>query len=150
MTPGGYLCALTIGTFDRVHPGHLELIHATRALVGALGEVWVGVNTDQFVTRYKRRAPALSLAERLESLRALREVDHAFVNVGDEDSGVLIDAVQPDILTIGDDWLDADGSEERYFRQLGVTREWMDARGLRVTYVPRTRGLSSSALRALP
>lgn len=149
MTPGGSLCALTIGTFDQVHPGHLELIGATRALVGALGEVWVGVNTDEFVARYKGRPPILSLTSRIELLRSLREVDHVFVNVGDESSGVLIDAVQPDILTIGDDWLDPGHDERRYFAQLGVTAEWMDARGLRVQYVPRTRGTSSSALRVL-
>jgi cytidyltransferase-related domain len=143
------MIALTIGTFDQIHPGHLELIAATRYLVGATGEVWVGVNRDEFVTRYKGRPPIFSLASRVEMLKALADVDHVFVNVGDENSGLLIDAVRPDIITIGDDWLDPDGSEERYFAQLGVTAEWMQERDLRVQYVPRTRGVSSSALRVV-
>ena len=149
MTPAGHVCALTIGTFDQVHPGHLELIAATRRLVGALGEVWVGVNTDEFVARYKGRPPILSLASRIEMMGALREVDHVFVNVGDEDARVLIECVKPDLLTIGDDWLDPGHDQTRYFRQLGVTHEWMRERGLLVQYIPRTRGLSSSGLRVL-
>lgn len=138
---------LTIGTFDTLHPGHLELLTGSRRLVGTDGRLYVGVNRDEFVERYKGRPPVQSLALRLEVLASLRVVDAVFVNVGDEDAGVLIDVVRPDFLAIGADWLDPGNDERRYFRQLGVTREWMDARRLKVTYLPRTRGLSSSAFR---
>lgn len=142
------MIVLTIGTFDCLHPGHLELIAGCRSLVGPEGRVYVGVNRDAFVTRYKGRDAMQTMAQRAEVLAALRDVDAVFVNVGDEDSGVLIDALRPDALAIGDDWLDHGHDERRYLAQLGVTREWMDARGLRVTYVPRTRGVSTSGLRA--
>lgn len=141
--------ALTIGTFDMLHVGHLELITETRNIAGSMGEVWVGVNRDEFVTRYKGRPPVLGLGSRMEMLAALRDVDHVFVNVGDEDARLLIDAVRPDVLTIGDDWLDEGNDERRYFAQLGVTPEWMAERGLRVLYVPRTRDVTSTALRVL-
>lgn len=141
--------ALTIGTFDMLHVGHLELIAETRSIAGPMGEVWVGVNRDEFVARYKGRPPVLGLGSRIEMLAALRDVDHVFVNAGDENAGLLIDAVRPDVLTIGDDWLDEGHDERRYFAQLGVTADWMQARGLRVQYVPRTRGTASSALRVL-
>jgi glycerol-3-phosphate cytidylyltransferase len=137
---------LTIGTFDLLHPGHLELLAGCRYQAKD-GKVWVGVNRDEFVERYKGRAPTQALDHRLEILRALRDVDGVFVNVGDEDARVLIDAVRPDRLAIGDDWLDPGHDERRYFRQLGVTDDWMAERGLKVIYVPRTRGISTTKLR---
>jgi glycerol-3-phosphate cytidylyltransferase len=138
---------LTIGTFDRLHVGHLELLAACRQLAGPEGVVSVAVNRDEFVERFKGVTPQ-PLAHRLEMLQAVRLVDRVYLNVGDEDARLVIDAVMPDALAIGDDWLDPVHDERRYFRQLGVTAEWMAERSLRVTYVPRTRGVSSTALRA--
>lgn len=138
---------LTIGTFDLLHPGHLELIAGCRALVGPDGLVIVGVNRDAFVERYKGHPPAQSLAARVEVLRALRGIDHVVANVGDEDSGILIDAVRPDALAIGDDWLDPGHDQRRYLAQLGISIDWLRERGLMVHYIPRTRGTSSTALR---
>lgn len=139
---------LTIGSFDLLHPGHLELIAGCRYLVGPEGKVWVGVNTDDFIERYKGHKPAQTLDQRVAMLSALRDVDAVFVNVGDEAAALLIDCVRPDALAIGDDWLDDSHDERRYFRQLGVTREWMLERGLHVNYIPRTTGLSSTGLRS--
>ena len=137
---------LTIGTFDLLHPGHLELLAWCRAHAAA-GGVHVGVNRDEFVERYKGRPPVQPFEHRAEVVAALRDVDAVWVNRGDEDARVLIDEVRPDLLVIGDDWLDAGNDERRYFAQLGVTPEWMAERNLRVEYVPRTRGISSSAMR---
>ena len=137
---------LTIGTFDGLHVGHLELLRGCRDLAGA-GQVKVGVNRDEFVRRYKGRAPTNPLPHRLEMLTALQVVDAVYVNVGDEDSGLLIDVVRPDLIAIGDDWLDPEHDERRYLRQLGITADWLTVRGLQVTYIPRTRGVSSTALR---
>lgn len=138
---------LTIGTFDLLHPGHLELLDGCRRLAGHHGQVWAGVNRDEFVERYKRRSPTQALAHRVEVLRALRLIDAVFVNIGDEDAKVLIETVRPDQLAIGDDWLDPDHDQRRYFAQLGVTFEWMRERDLRVAYLPRTRGISTTTLR---
>ncbi len=140
---------LTIGTFDTLHPGHLELLAGCRQMVGPDGKVFVGVNRDGFVERYKGRVPTQPLAHRMEILRSLALVDDVFVNLGDEDSGLLIDVVRPDALAIGDDWLDPNYDQRRYMKQLGVTLEWLAERGLRVTYLPRTRGVSSSGIRTL-
>ena len=137
---------LTIGTFDRLHVGHLELLDECRFLAGQ-GRVMVGVNRDAFVERFKGVTPQ-PLAHRVEMVRALRVVDDVFINVGDEDAGYLIEAVSPELLAIGDDWLDPGGDETRYLAQLGITADWLVERGLRIEYVPRTRGVSSTALRA--
>jgi glycerol-3-phosphate cytidylyltransferase len=138
---------LTIGTFDRLHVGHLELLSACRSLAGPEGIVTVAVNTSEFVQRFKGVTPQ-PLEHRVEMLWALRMVDCVWINVGDEDARPVIEAVSPDILAIGADWLDPGHDERRYFRQLGVTPEWMAEHDLRVSYVPRTRGVSSTALRA--
>ena len=140
---------LTIGTFDRIHVGHLELLDGCRQLVGSInGTVSVAVNRDEFVKRFKGATPQ-PLEHRIEMLEALRVVDRVYVNVGDEDASQVIDAIRPDALAIGDDWLDPGHDERRYLAQLGITSEWLLERGLGITYVPRTRGVSSSALRAM-
>lgn len=137
-----------MGTFDALHIGHLELLEGCRYQAGPDGEVWVGVNRSEFVERYKGHLPYYSLDQRIALLQAIRTVDRVFVNVGDEDATVLIDCVRPDLLAIGDDWLDPNHDERRYFRQLGVTPEWMAERGLRVSYIERTTGASTSKFRA--
>lgn len=137
---------LTIGTFDGLHVGHLELLRASRQIAGD-GRLVVSVNTDEFVTAYKGSAPSRPYEHRAEVLDALRIVDLVVSNIGGADARQIIDAIRPDALTIGDDWLDPDHDERRYFKQLGVTPEWMAERRLRVAYIPRTRGVSSSALR---
>ena len=137
----------TGGTFDLLHVGHLELLRACREIAGPFGAVVASVNPDDFIERYKGRPPVQSLAHRLEAVRAVRFVDAAVVNVGGEDSSVAIEVVAPDVLAIGDDWLDEGGDETRYLAQLGVSREWMTRRGLSVVYVPRTRGVASRVLR---
>ena len=137
---------LTIGTFDGLHVGHLELLRASRQMVGD-GRLVVSVNTDEFVTAYKGHPPTHPYPHRVEMVDALRIVDLVVPNIGGPDARQIIAAIDPDLLTIGEDWLDPGNDEARYFRQLGVTPEWMAERHLRVAYIPRTRGVSSSALR---
>lgn len=139
----------TGGTFDLLHVGHLELLEACRRLAGPTGSVIVSVNRDEFIRRYKGHAPAQPLDQRLEVIRSVRLVDAAVVNIGDEDSSLALDAVRPDVIAIGDDWLDPDEADpqRRYLAQLGITPGWLHARDLNVEYVPRTRGTTSTALR---
>jgi len=133
----------TGGTFDLLHVGHLELLEACRELAGPRGRVVASLNRDEFVERYKGRRPVQPYAVREEILRACSLVDLVVCNTGDEDSGVAIDVVQPDVLVIGDDWRDRD-----YLGQLGITAEWLAERGLWIEYVPRTRGTSTTGIRA--
>ena len=137
------MIAYTGGTFDLLHVGHLELLEACRELAGPRGRVVAGLNRDEFVERYKGRRPIQPYAVREEILRACSLVDLVVCNVGDEDSGVAIDVVQPDVLIIGDDWRDRD-----YLGQLGITAEWLAERGLWIEYVARTRGTSTTGIRA--
>ena len=133
----------TGGSFDGLHVGHLELLAACRDMAGPTGRVVVSLNRDAFIERYKGQAPRFPYVVREEMLRACRDVDIVLCNLGDEDSSVAIDVVQPDFIAIGDDWEDKD-----YLGQLGITADWLEVRGLKIVYVPRTRGVSSSGLRA--
>lgn len=148
MTPARRTRVLTIGTFDLLHPGHLELLAECRRVAGPDGLVMVGLNRDDFVERFKGHAPRQTLAERIEIIEALRDVDAVLVNSGDEDARFLIEATRPHFLGIGDDWLDPGHDQARYLAQLGVVQAWIDEHGVRILYFARTRGTSSSHLRA--
>lgn len=140
----------TGGTMDLLHVGHLELLAGCRQLAGPDGRVVVSLNTDEFVASYKGRPPVQAYDLRADMLRACRLVDLVVCNVGGADSRPAIEVVRPDILAIGDDWYDPDAEdpEARYHRQLGLTREWLAERDLRIAYIPRTRGISTTGLRA--
>lgn len=138
---------LTLGTFDVLHVGHLELFRWCRRYADqdGRGRVIVAVNPDRFIEEYKGRRPLMTLEERLELISSLRDVDAAIVNYGGADAKPVISAVAPNDIVVGADWQDVD-----YLGQLGVTKEWLRTRRplVIVRYVPRTRGRSSSALRA--
>lgn len=136
------MISYTGGTFDLLHVGHLELLEACRDLAGPRGRVVASLNRDEFVERYKGRRPVQPYAVREEILRACSLVDVVVCNVGDEDSGVAIDVVRPDVIVIGDDWRDRD-----YLGQLGITADWLAERGLWIEYVPRTRQTSTTGIR---
>lgn len=134
---------LTIGSFDMLHVGHLELLRACRQYAGDDGRVVVGLNRDTFIERYKGRNPVQGYANRREMLQNSRYVDLVVCNIGDFSSRECIDVVNPDLLVIGSDWESKD-----YLGQLGIDQAWLNERNLIIRYVPRTRGVSSSALRA--
>ncbi len=134
---------LTIGTFDLLHVGHIELLRACRRLAGLDGHVVVAVNSDAFVERFKGRAPVQSQHDRMEMLRNIRGVDLVVRNTGDEYAGTVIGRYPRSILAVGDDWQGKD-----YLGQLHVTQAFLDERGVRIEYVPRTTGESTTSIRA--
>ena len=134
---------LTIGTFDLLHPGHVALLERCVELGGERAHVSVGVNTDDFIKRYKGAYPVMSLVERLEMLRAIRWVDDVLINKGNEDCKVLIDEVKPDLLVVGSDWLGKD-----YLKQTGLTREYLERRNIALVFLPYTVGISTTQLKA--
>lgn len=130
---------LTLGSFDLMHPGHVGLFQTCRDLAGN-GTVTVAVNSDQFMTEYKR-APILNQDERLALVAACRHVDVTVLNDG-TNQAALIAAVNPDLIVIGSDWATRD-----YLGQLGITQEFLDLHHIGVAYVPRTGDWSTTELR---
>lgn len=127
------------GTFDCLHRGHLALIAAAK---GIAQSVVVSVNTDEFAARYKRR-PLMPLADRLAVVSALRIVDAAIVNTGDENSRVAILHARADCIVHGSDW-----SGESLMRQMGLTQAWLEERGVSLVIRQYTEFTSTSQLLA--
>lgn len=129
---------LSVGTFDLWHAGHVFLLEQCRAIAGHDGRVVAGVNTSEFVARFKAAPPVQTTHERLRIVRACRYVDDVVTN-DSESLAALIEEVRPDFLVVGQDWAVRD-----YYAQIGVDQEWLDDRQVHLLYVPRPAGSCSS------
>ena len=128
--------ALSLGTYDLFHKGHLRLL--VRA--AELGELMVGVNSDRFVEDYKKLRCVQSFEARADMIRELPFVKHVFCN---NDAGrTLIESVKPDLLVVGSDW-----HQRNYLDQIGCGQDLLDAWGVGLVYLPRTAGVSSTQMR---
>ena len=91
----------TNGVFDLLHPGHVDVLMAARALGDALV---VGLNTDDSVKRLKGPTrPVRSEADRAYVLAALECVD-VVVHFSEDTPLQLIVALAPDVLVKGGDY----------------------------------------------
>ena len=89
----------TVGTFDLLHVGHLALLEYCYTL----GDVAVGVASDDVVNSYKPNVPVIPLAHRIKMLKALRCV--SIVRPYYELEYVsACKALNPDIFIVGEDW----------------------------------------------
>ena len=77
-----YNIGLVMGVFDLFHVGHVRLIKRAKARCHFLR---VGVLSDELVRHFKGHDPVIPLAERMEVLAALRDVDEV-VEIPDEAS----------------------------------------------------------------
>ena len=132
----------TGGTFDLFHTGHVNLLKWCKVLAGSGGRVIVGLNTDEFVERYKHIMPTVSYEDRKTVLLGCRYVDDVVKNEGDEDSKPAIIRVDPDMIVIGSDWHGRD-----YLAQMQFTWDWLREHHIVLTYVPNTPEISSTDIR---
>ena len=121
---------ITYGTYDLLHYGHIRLLERAKALGDYL---IVGVTADSFdLTRGKINVQQ-SLMERIEGVRSTGLADEIIV---EEYEGQKIDDIKRydiDIFTAGSDW-------EGKFDYLNEY--------CKVVYLDRTKGISSSEIRA--
>jgi len=128
----------TGGTFDLFHSGHVNFLRRC----SELGDVYVALNTDEFVESYKGYRPIISYEDRKEVLKSCRYVKDVVPNIGNQDSTIAIEMVEPSIIAIGSDWAKKD-----YYSQMGFTQDWLDRRGIGLVYFPYTENISSSLIR---
>jgi D-glycero-beta-D-manno-heptose 1-phosphate adenylyltransferase len=123
----------TNGCFDVLHPGHVALVKAARALGHSL---MVGLNSDRSVRALKGEGrPVQDESARAIVLSALADVSS--VVVFDEETPLeLIRALTPDVLVKGGD----------YTPDQVVGREIVEKAGGRVVIVPLVPGQSSSTI----
>jgi glycerol-3-phosphate cytidylyltransferase len=135
---------MTMGTFDLLHPGHLELLIRCKQLAIFGGRLTVAVNSDEFVERFKQRRPVMSTRERVAMVRALQVVDTVVVNEG-TDQAALIENAKPQLLVVGGDWAGRD-----YMGQLGISHDWLAERDIVLLYMVHGKSdeISTTKLRA--
>lgn len=107
---------LTMGSFDMFHAGHSSLLNFCSKVKGEHGVLHVGVNSDDFMTAYKR-PPIIPYSERAEIIFNHPFVDKVFPVTQHDASGIIRDG-KYDILVIGEDWAHKD-----YFTQIGTSRK---------------------------
>ncbi len=129
----------TGGTFDLFHYGHVNFLKKCHSICD---NVVVALNTDEFISQYKSRS-ILTYAEREESLLECKYVSKVVPNVFGQDSKPTILSVNPDIIAVGDDWCHKD-----YYAQMDFTQQWLDDRNITLIYVPYTKGISTTEIKA--
>lgn len=120
---------ITYGTFDFLHKGHIRLLQRAKTLGDYL---IVGVTSDDFDKARGKLNVQQNLMERIEAVRATGIADEIVV---EEYEGQKIEDIQKygvDIFTVGSDWCGKFDYLKDYCQ---------------VIYLPRTEGISSSALR---
>ncbi len=123
----------TNGCFDLLHPGHIKLLEAARAL----GDVLVvGINSDASVRTLKGPGrPVIPENERAEILANLECVD-AVVIFDELTPQKTVAALLPDILVKGGDWPS---------NQI-VGREEVEAAGGKVVLIEVVQGYSTTEI----
>jgi rfaE bifunctional protein nucleotidyltransferase chain/domain len=129
----GRRVVFTNGCFDLLHPGHIQLLEAARAMGDALV---VGLNSDESVRSLKGPSrPVIPQQERAEILANLECVD-AVVVFNELTPQKTVAALLPDILVKGGDWPD---------NQI-VGREEVEATGGKVVLIDVVQGYSTTEI----
>ena len=121
---------ITYGTYDLLHYGHIKLLERAKALGDYL---IVGITADGFDKTRGKINVQQSLIERIEGVRRTGLADEIIV---EEYQGQKIDDIirkEVDIFTVGSDWIG----------QFDYLNEYC-----KVVYLDRTKGVSSSEIRA--
>ena len=92
------------GTFDILHPGHVQLLNYAKSLGDTLT---VGIDSDRRVQEKKGPTrPVNSVGDRAYMLQNLKAVDYIVIFDSDEELERCIKTVKPDIMVVGSDWKD--------------------------------------------
>ncbi|MDB4012727.1 phosphoenolpyruvate mutase [Cyclobacteriaceae bacterium] len=120
---------------DIIHPGHLNVIKEA----SKLGEITVGVLTDEAIVSYKR-LPYLSYEQRKIIIENIKNVKYV-VPQTTLDYSENLRREKPDFVVHGDDW--KEGAQKKTRENVKkVIQEW----GGVIIDVPYTKGVSSTLL----
>jgi cytidyltransferase-like protein len=129
------------GGFDLLHAGHINALTLTRKMAGPDGCLIVAVNSDSFMSDYKR-VPARTQQERINDVIATGLADEVILWHGPEKQDEQIVNNKPDVYVASFDWIDRDLA-----RQLRIpSLSWMDDQGISLLYIHRTPGISTTLL----
>ena len=124
---------LTVGVFDLLHYGHVRLFKRCKEHGNYL---IVAVQDSDWILKYKPQSRIVYTTEqRVEMVSALRVVDEVILYRDVDD---IVKNVEFDVFCRGEDQSHAG---------FMAASEWCLANGKRVVVLPRTPGVSSSALK---
>ena len=131
-----YKVGYTQGVFDMFHVGHLNLLKAAKSYCDYL---IVGVNSDELVRCYKKKSPVIHEEERRQIIESIKCVDRAVI-AHSLDKLVQHNELEFNAIFIGDDWKGSLRWEK--------TEQDLNCIGVDLIYLPYTKGVSSTLLRA--
>ena len=104
------------GTFDILHPGHIELFKVGKSLGDKL---IVATDTDEKIRQDKGASkPINNLCDRISMLQAIKYIDEVFYFNDRKELEGLIELYSPDILLLGDDWKGGDVVGVQYAKEV--------------------------------
>ena len=104
------------GTFDIIHPGHLELLYYAKSLGGYL---LVALDADERVKRLKGSdRPINDLKTRKLIMSSLKPVDHVVSFATDDELVNTIRSYEPDIMIVGSDYRDKTVIGSKYAKRV--------------------------------
>ena len=104
------------GTFDILHPGHVELFKVGKSLGDKL---IVATDTDEKIRQDKGASkPINNLCHRVSMLQAIKYIDEVLYFNDRKELEGLIKLYMPDILLLGDDWKGGDVVGKEYAREV--------------------------------
>lgn len=122
---------------DLVHPGHLNVLKRA----AELGDVTVGLLTDEAIAAYKR-VPFMEFDQRRQVIESIKGVTRV-VPQTTLDYVPNLEKYKPDYVVHGDDWKEGVQQKTRQ-RVIDVLAQW----GGELVEVPYTKGISSTQLNA--
>ena len=120
---------------DLVHPGHLNIIKKA----SELGEVIVGLLTDEAIASYKR-VPFMEFEQRRQVIESIKGVTQVVPQTSLDYVPNLLE-LKPDYVVHGDDWKKGVQQKTRQ-RVIDTLASW----GGKLVEVPYTQGISSTKL----
>jgi len=106
---------LAFGTFDGIHPGHLDFIRQAKLH----GHLTIVVARDETVKQVKHKSAVHNEQERLAALKAVPGVDDAVLgNTGDKYKVVL--EHKPDVICLGYDQVAFTDKLEQFLKERGI------------------------------
>ena len=120
---------------DLVHPGHLNIIEKARQL----GEVVIGLLTDEAIASYKR-VPYMTFEQRRQVMENIKGISRV-VPQATLDYVPNLEMLRPDYVVHGDDWKEGVQRKTRQ-RVIEALAQW----GGELVEIPYTRGISSTRL----
>ena len=129
----GKIVVFTNGCFDLLHRGH---VHTLREAKAAGDILIVALNSDRSVKELKGpQRPILPETDRLELIAALEMVDYVIL-FDEPDPYRLIDAIKPNVLVKGGDWVEG----------TIIGADVVEREGGRILSIPYIEGFSTTEI----